>query len=116
MPPEGPYTITGCSFGAMLAFEMAKVFERQGDHVAFLGSFNLPHHIKARMHDLDWIEVVINLAYFLDLTSQEYAYEVLTEMHKRSDDEILDHIMQLAPDARLEELCWTKRRWPHGHR
>ena len=108
--PEGPYAIAGYSFGAMLAFEVSKVFESRGDKVAFLGSFNLPPHIKARMNDLDWIEVVLNLAYFLDLITEEYAHEVSAEMHKRSNEEVLDHIMQLAPPARLEELSLDKKK------
>ena len=47
--PTGPYALAGCSYGSMLAFETAKVLERNGDEVRFLASFNLPPHIKARI-------------------------------------------------------------------
>ncbi|KAI9844989.1 MAG: putative NRPS-like protein biosynthetic cluster [Sclerophora amabilis] len=106
--PQGPYAIAGYSFGAMLAFEVSKRLEANGDEIGFLGSFNLPPHIKARMHQLDWIEVVLNLAYFLDLMSEEYAHEISPSMHQCSHDEVLDFIMKGAPPGRLEELTMTK--------
>ena len=43
--PHGPYAIAGYSFGAMLAFEVAKMLESEGEEVPFLGSFNLPPYI-----------------------------------------------------------------------
>jgi len=108
--PEGPYAIAGYSFGAMLAFEITKVFESHGDTVAFLGSFNLPPHIKMRMKDLDWVEVVLNLSYFLDLTTEEHAHKISAEMHKLSNDQVLEHLLQIAPPARLEELSLDKNK------
>jgi thioesterase domain-containing protein len=41
--PCGPYAIAGYSYGSMLALEVAKVLEQQGDEVRFVGCFNLPH-------------------------------------------------------------------------
>ncbi len=38
--PKGPYYIAGYCFGAIAAFEMAKQLFREGDKIAFLGSFN----------------------------------------------------------------------------
>ncbi|MBL8778056.1 MAG: non-ribosomal peptide synthetase [Acidimicrobiales bacterium] len=35
--PEGPYYLAGYSFGGILAYEMARILERDGDEVAFLG-------------------------------------------------------------------------------
>ena len=92
----------------MLSFEIAKVLKRQGEKIGFLGSFNLPPHIKQRMKELDWIEVVLNLSCFLDLTSEDYAHQVTIAMHKCTKDDVLEHIMQIAPRARLEELSLTK--------
>ena len=34
---EGPYHLAGYSFGGILAYEMARVLEREGEEVAFLG-------------------------------------------------------------------------------
>ena len=106
--PEGPYAIAGYSFGTMLAFEVGKVLEANGDEVGFCGSFNLPPHIKYRMRQLDWIEVVLNLAYFLDLMTEEYAHIISPEMHTLSHEEVLDHIWSLAPQARIDELSLDK--------
>jgi thioesterase domain-containing protein len=47
--PHGLYLLAGYSYGSMLAFEVAKVLESNGDQVGFLGVFNLPLHIKVRV-------------------------------------------------------------------
>ncbi|KKZ68482.1 hypothetical protein EMCG_05943 [[Emmonsia] crescens] len=108
--PCGPYAIAGYSFGAMIAFEVAKLLEANGDEIRFLGSFNLPPHIKDRMSQLDWVEAGINLSYFLELISEAYAHEISPELHKLSNDDALDHIMSCAPPSRLMELSLTRKK------
>ncbi|PGH18528.1 hypothetical protein AJ79_00305 [Helicocarpus griseus UAMH5409] len=108
--PRGPYAIAGYSFGAMIAFEVAKLLEANGDEIKFLGSFNLPPHIKDRMRQLDWVEAGINLSYFLDLISEEYAHEISPILHQLTNDEALDHIMACAPQDRLTELSLTRKK------
>ena len=102
--PDGPYAIAGYSFGAMLAFEISKVLEDQQDEVRFLGSLNLPPHIKHRMRQLDWIEVALNLSYFLGLITEEDAQARSAAMHEMSDDEVLRAIVSGAAQERLSEL------------
>lgn len=112
--PKGPYAIAGYSFGAMLAFEIFKRLEAQGEQVKFLGSLNLPPHIKTRMNQLDWIEVALNLGCFLDLYSEAYQVEISDEMHKKQPQEVLSFVMEQAPPARLAELSLTRpkmERW-----
>ena len=112
--PEGPYAIAGYSFGAMLAFEISKCLEAQGKQVKFLGSFNLPPHIKARMNQLDWIELALNLGYFLDFYSETYQQRISDEMHQKQPQEVLSFIMEKAPPDRLAELSLTRpklERW-----
>ena len=112
--PKGPYAIAGYSFGAMLAFEISKRLEEQGDKVRFLGSFNLPPHIKMRMNQLDWIEVALNLGCFLDLYSEVYQVEISPEMHEKQPQEVLSFIIEKAPLNRLAELSLTRpklERW-----
>jgi hypothetical protein len=58
----GSYAIAGYSHGAMLAFETAKGLTVRGDHVGFVGSFNLPPHFKFRMRQLNWGECLLHLA------------------------------------------------------
>ncbi|MCJ1264008.1 hypothetical protein MMC22_003879 [Lobaria immixta] len=108
--PKGPYAIAGYSFGTMLAFEVSKVLESQGDEVRFVGSFNLPPHIKVRMNQLDWVEVLLNLSYFLDLMTEEHAVEISPAMHKLQSEEVLDYIMNMAPMARLTELSLDRKK------
>ena len=108
--PTGPYAIAGYSYGGMLAFEVAKRLENEGDTVAFTGSFNLPPHIKTRMRQHDWTEVVLNLSYFLDLFSEDYAHSISEEMHTLSRDQVLVDIMATAAPARLKELDLTTQK------
>ncbi|KAL8705815.1 MAG: hypothetical protein Q9201_001102 [Fulgogasparrea decipioides] len=108
--PEGPYAIAGYSYGAMIAFNITKVLESNGDKVPFLGVFNLPPHIKFRMRQLDWTEVILNLAYFLDLISEDYAHEISPDMHKLSNDGVLDFIISKAPPMRMEEMALDKKK------
>ncbi|GAW10667.1 hypothetical protein ANO14919_000010 [Xylariales sp. No.14919] len=52
---SGPYALAGYSYGTMIAFEIAKALENEEKgSVHFLGSFNLPPHIKQRMRQFDW--------------------------------------------------------------
>lgn len=127
--PNGPYAIAGYSFGAMLAFEIAKVLEAGGDEVRFLGSFNLPPHIKARMRRLDWVRALLNLSYFLELISEAEAEGILQSLEKNDDDDnnnknqasssssssspttptaLLDTILHTAPPTRLTALSLTR--------
>ncbi|KAK1145517.1 putative NRPS-like protein biosynthetic cluster [Aspergillus melleus] len=72
--PQGPYAIAGYSFGGMVAFEVTKLLERDGDEVRYCGSWNLPPHIKFRMRELLWDECVIHLFYFVGLMDEATAY------------------------------------------
>ncbi|KAG5954132.1 putative NRPS-like protein biosynthetic cluster [Claviceps cyperi] len=111
--PHGPYVLIGYSFGAMVAFEVAKKIEAAGDKVGFIGTLNLPPHIKFRMIELDWTELVLNLVYFLGFISEETAHAWSPELHKLSRDEVLQKIMTVAPPQRLLELDLTESKLRH---
>lgn len=102
--PKGPYAIAGYSFGAMLVFEVIKRLEENGDEVKFFGSFNLPPHIKDRMRELDFIEVVSHLAFFLGLMTEEHSVKVGPMLHQYNKQQVLDYIIELAPPQRLTDL------------
>ena len=106
--PQGPYALAGYSFGSILAFEVAKILEGNGEDVRFLASLNLPPHIKYRMRQLDWTEVLLNLAYFLDLIKDTYAQAVSPAMHMLDREQVLTHILQITPPHRLEELAMSR--------
>jgi len=105
--PEGPYAIAGYSYGTMLAFETAKVLERHGDEVRFLGSFNLPPHIKSRMQQLSWTQCLLHLSYFLDLITEEHATKIAAEMQQLSEEQAVARLVKLAAPARMAELALT---------
>ncbi|KAL2050996.1 hypothetical protein ABVK25_008742 [Lepraria finkii] len=102
--PEGPYALAGYSYGSMLAFEVSKVLESNGDEVRFLGAFNLPPHIKFRMRQLNWTECLLNLAYFLDLITETRAQSLSPELAPLSRSEALAHIISIADESRWAEL------------
>ena len=102
--PRGPYAIAGYSYGAMLAFEITKALESTGDEVRFLGSFNLPPHIKFRMRQLDWTEVLLNLSYFLGLLSEDQAHAISVEFQGRPREEFISRVVRDAPPNRMKEL------------
>jgi thioesterase domain-containing protein len=49
LQPRCPYAILGYSYGAMLAFELAKILGKEGDQVQFLASLNRPPYVSARL-------------------------------------------------------------------
>ncbi|KAL9112105.1 MAG: hypothetical protein Q9227_003482 [Pyrenula ochraceoflavens] len=105
--PAGPYAIAGYSFGTMLAFEVCKRLEQSGDEVRFMGSFNLPPHIKWRMRQLDWTSCLLHLAYFLSLITEVQSDEIakyLGDAHVSSREETLRVLLQSASPERLAEL------------
>lgn len=89
----------------MLAFEVGKVLESNGDKVSFLGSFNLPHHIKSRMHQLDWKERLLLLSYFLDLMTEAHARKLAAELQGATREQAMAKVMEDADQNRLFELA-----------
>lgn len=105
--PHGPYAVAGYSYGGAVAFEIAKVLEAQGERVDFVGSFNLPPHIKYRMNELDFVETAANLAFFLALIDKKQSLDLPAQLRHLSRDEQLAHFIDIAPKARLAELDLT---------
>ncbi|MEY9994431.1 acyl-CoA synthetase (AMP-forming)/AMP-acid ligase II/thioesterase domain-containing protein [Streptomyces sp. V4I8] len=102
--PHGPYAIAGYSYGGAVAFEIAKVLESQGERVDFVGSFNLPPHIKYRMEELDFVETAANLAFFLALIDKKQSLELPARLRGLPRAEQLAHFLEIAPERRLREL------------
>ncbi|EAU36837.1 predicted protein [Aspergillus terreus NIH2624] len=106
--PHGPYALAGYCYGSMLAFEVAKKLEENGDEVRFVGSFNLPPHIKMRMRELDWKECLLHLAYFLDLITQKRSRELAVELDGLDQDTILQAIIDEADKERYAQLSLSR--------
>ena len=106
--PTGPYALASYSYGSTLAFKTAKVLERNGDEVRFLASFNLPPHIEARTRQLDWTECPLNLAYFLDLMTEQRARELSPLLRGVDRSQALERVVgDFAAPARMAELSLT---------
>jgi acyl-CoA synthetase (AMP-forming)/AMP-acid ligase II/thioesterase domain-containing protein len=110
--PRGPYAIAGYSFGGMVAFEVTKLLEREGDEVRYCGSWNLPPHIKFRMRELLWDECVVHLFYFVGLMDEAMAYKhkpalcAFEREHRRLD--AIRYLRQHCDQARWDELGLTE--------
>ena len=106
--PQGPYAIAGYSFGGMVAFEVTKLLEADGDEVRYCGSWNLPPHIKFRMRELLWDECVIHLFYFVGLMDEATAYThkgALCEYNKKGERlEAIRYLRTHCDAARWDEL------------
>jgi acyl-CoA synthetase (AMP-forming)/AMP-acid ligase II/thioesterase domain-containing protein/acyl carrier protein len=102
--PHGPYAVAGYSYGGAVAFEIAKELEARGERVDFVGSLNLPPHIKYRMQELDFVETAANLAFFLGLIDRKQSIELPDLVRHLSPEEQVARFMELAPDSRLAEL------------
>lgn len=67
--PDGPYLLGGYCGGGILAFEVARQFERQNKVVEFLALFDAPYNFNAR-------------SLFLYGTAQKILKKVLPDIHK----------------------------------
>lgn len=115
--PSGPYAIAGYSFGGMVAFELTKLLEAEGDEVRYCGSWNLPPHIKLRMRELLWDECVIHLFYFVGLMDEATAYThkaTLCELNAQGRRlDAIRHMRQHSDAARWHELGMDEEYYLH---
>ncbi|CAL5868710.1 uncharacterized protein PFLUO_LOCUS2937 [Penicillium psychrofluorescens] len=105
--PTGPYAMAGYSYGGMVAFEIAKKIEADGDEVKFLGCFDLPPHIKQVMNRLDWTGSLLHLAFFCALITEDRSDELAPELRLLPQSEQLARIMAEADPFRTAELGLT---------
>lgn len=114
--PKGPYALAGYSYGAPVAFELAKVLEAQGEHVAFLASIDGGPTIGNMMARLDLIDSAVILAFFLGLvdpTQRETLPDELRARHGHAPESVdakalltavCAELWQRSPPARRVEL------------
>lgn len=103
--PYGPYAIAGYSYGTMLAFEISKLLERNDvNEVRFLGSFNLPPHIKSRMRQLNWNMCLLHLCYFLGLITEQHADSISDCFKHKPREDALTLILSMADKHRMLDL------------
>jgi len=97
----------------MIAFELAKKLEALNLEVGFCASFNLPPNIKFRMQELDWIETMLTLVYFLGFIAEETAIRESQALHQLTEEEVLNWVMARAPKERLRELDLDSKKLSH---
>ncbi|KAL8743968.1 MAG: hypothetical protein Q9190_003737 [Brigantiaea leucoxantha] len=105
--PQGPYAIAGYSYGSMLAFEISKILEANGDIVQFLGSFNLPPHIKERMRMLDRTAGLLHIAHFCGIISEQRSEKLADELRELSQPEQVAKLLAESDQQRCAELALT---------
>lgn len=103
--------MAGYSLGSLAAFEIAKLLEAGGNQAPFVGILDSPPHINPLIAELDFVDVLLQFAFFLELISEDYLAPETIPLHDWSDSEALDLILQHAPPQRLKALSIDKERW-----
>jgi thioesterase domain-containing protein len=98
---QGPYALAGYSYGAPVAFEIAKALEADGEMVAFLGSIDGTAFIGETR--LDAIDSAVILAFFLSLIDRQQLRE-LPDKLRGVGEEVYSQLLKLAPPRRTQEL------------
>ena len=101
--PHGPYALAGYSFGAPVAFEVAKALEAQGERVAFLGCLDGAPYIGDPANPLDFTASTVVVAFFLGLIDKEQMHTLPARIRAGGLDPCRC-IMQLAPARRFADL------------
>jgi acyl-CoA synthetase (AMP-forming)/AMP-acid ligase II/thioesterase domain-containing protein/aryl carrier-like protein len=103
--PKGPYAIVGYSYGGMLAFEIGKVLERDGEEVQFLASVNRPPYVHPRLRAVQWSDCLLNLTYFIEAISEDVFRALLKELADLPKEDVLARVLHSADSSRLSELA-----------
>ncbi|OHE94849.1 hypothetical protein CORC01_09867 [Colletotrichum orchidophilum] len=103
--PEGPYAIAGYSLGSTLAFEVGKVLEKQGREVRFLASIDYPPHIAPYVRGLDWVDVLLHIAFFLELIDEDTLKKITPHLHTLDRDEALSYVLEIGDAERASALA-----------
>jgi thioesterase domain-containing protein len=101
--PHGPYALAGYSFGAAVAFEVAKALEAHGERVAFIGCIDGTPYIGDPTSRLDFIDSTVVVSFFLALIDRKQMLELPARIRAAAADPCA-FIMQVAPPGRLAQL------------
>jgi thioesterase domain-containing protein len=100
--PRGPYAVAGYSYGGPVAFEIAKVLESRGEHVAFVGSIDMPPRL---LYLYDSIGCAVNLAFLLSLIDAQQAEGLPNKLRSaKPPQDPCEYLMQIAARQRIAEL------------
>ena len=100
--PRGPYAIAGYSYGGPVAFETAKVLESRGEHVAFVGSIDMPPYL---LYLYDSVGCAVNLAFLLSLIDEKQAKELPDQLRAaKPAQDTCEYLWRIAARRRITEL------------
>ncbi|PYH35612.1 thioesterase domain protein [Aspergillus neoniger CBS 115656] len=108
LQPNGPYAILGYSYGTMLAFELAKYIEKEGDQVQYLAGLNRPPYVSPILKKVTWTDCLFNISYFLGLLSRDSYRTLLTELSGLPKQEALARVIEEVDPAQLLALDLDK--------
>lgn len=109
--PHGPYALAGYSFGAGVAFEIARTLERQGEQVPFLASIDGPAFLTEGTAPMDEIECTVILAFFLGLIDRGQLKELAQWLRTHTTvEEVYLRILELARPERILQLDLTQEK------
>ena len=108
--PKGPYALTGYSQGSIIAFEIAKLLEADGEKVVFCGGLDTPPHIKVLLGRTDWAAMLMYDCYVLELTTKSHALEIEDLLRQSTREEAITQVLELATSKRRQELDLDRNR------
>ncbi|KAE8391693.1 putative non-ribosomal peptide synthase-like protein [Aspergillus alliaceus] len=101
--PHGPYAIAGYTLGALLAFELAKRLEADGQEVAFVASLDrLPYSVGG-MRNVGFNQCLTHLAFFLGIISKP-TMQALSFEHCDQKLAAVQKVVDIADSERMTEL------------
>lgn len=104
--PEGPYAIAGYSLGSTLAYEVGKVLEAQGQEVRFLASIDYPPYIRDYVRNLNWVDVVLHIALFLELIDEATMVEITPVLRAMTTrEQLLAYVLEIGDRERASSLA-----------
>jgi thioesterase domain-containing protein len=100
--PDGPYALAGYSYGAPVAFEIAKALESRGERVAFIGIIDMPPWLK---YPFDAVDCAVGLALLLSLIDARQAEAIPDRLRVvQAAEDLCAYLMQIARPERVAKL------------
>lgn len=86
---------------------MGKELEAQGQEVRFLASIDYPPHIAHYVQNLNWMDVLLHIAFFLELIDEDTMVAITPYMHTLDDDRAagLAHVLSVSDTERMRALA-----------
>ena len=108
--PKGPYAITGYSLGSILAFEVSKMLEAQGQEVRFCGSIDYNPYVKHHVEDLNWVDVMLHIAFFLGLITEEEMLALTPSLSALAHQDAITHTLKIGCKERIKALAMDAKK------